>query len=120
MKFKEVLEYILEDKTGSNNPNWKSAKTSRSWKYDASKQDNRNGKNSRAVKNPKAKNNEVGYRAYHMRIQKEKGKASSHKCRKCGAQAHDWAIVGKGKSIPLCRSCHNKEHNRGKNFTKNK
>ena len=117
MKLKEVLQYILEDKSGSKNPNWKKITTSRSYKYDADKQDS---SNSRSVKNPNAKKGEVGYRAYHMRIQAKKGKASQYKCRKCGKQASDWAIKGKGGSVPLCRSCHNKEHHRGQNFTKNK
>lgn len=120
MKLKEVIEFITEEdkkRAGSKNSNWKSSITSRSYKYDASKQDSGN---TRSKKHPNAKSGEVGYRAYHMRIQKEKGPASAKKCRKCGDQAADWAIVGKGGSVPLCRSCHNKEHHRGRNFTKNK
>jgi len=109
MKFKEIIQQITEEdksRVGKKNNAWKSKKTSKAWTYTGNK------------KASTASENEIGYRGYHMRIVKEKGKASEHKCRKCGEQAKDWAIVGKGGSIPLCRSCHNKMHHREENFKK--
>lgn len=61
----------------------------------------------------------VGYVAAHQRIYADRGRADTHTCAHCGAQARDWAydhggnpVVGLKYSvnpsdyIPLCRTCH--------------
>ena len=62
-------------------------------------------------------NQKISERAKHYRIVSKKGKASDYTCQRCKKnKAHDWADMGNGKYIPLCRSCHNKEDKKIKNI----
>ena len=74
------------------------------------------------------KNGNVGYNGIHIRLYRERGRASDYTCAECGRQALDWAydhmdpaerINDKGwpysldtaHYVPLCRSCHRRQDN---------
>lgn len=80
--------YMDKERTGKNNSNWKGTK-------------------------------KITRRAMHYRIVSKRGKASQHKCSRCHENtAQDWADVGNGKYVPMCRACHNKLDKKIKNIWK--
>ena len=63
------------------------------------------------------KGDKAGYKAMHLRVESEKGKAETYGCSVCGTtesyKAYDWAnLSGQYQDIndyaPMCRSCHRK------------
>lgn len=64
-------------------------------------------------KHPQWKGKNAGYNAMHSWIEKQKGKASNHKC-KCGKQAKHWSSIDHlykrnlDDYVAKCISCHKK------------
>ncbi len=63
------------------------------------------------------KGDNASYKAFHVRLKHEKGKAKDHGCAVCGTKDpsiwYDWAnLTGKFEDmddyLPMCRSCHRK------------
>lgn len=80
-------------------------------------------KGRRGAAHPQWRGDEVTMGSLHLRIQRERGKASEHLCA-CGADAHEWSYIGGDPDekldprkdmaysldlnyyVPRCRSCH--------------